>query len=371
MGRTRPPATYAAAGVDTHANAAGLGALLRALGRTSAFRKGGVGTPLLEIGFFASVLRLSERLSLAISTDGVGSKSLVAQALDRYEAIGWDCVAVNVNDVICVGAEPIALVDYIAYEQPKPRMLAQLGRGMRAAARRAGIAIVGGEMSQHPDSLAGLRAGYAFDIAGTCVGVLEDRAPIIGSGVKAGDVVIGLASDGIHANGLTLARHALLGDDPSATGRALPGTAGSVGEELLLPTHIYVPEVLALLRAGADVRGLVHVSGDGLLNLCRLDADVSYRLDALPPVPAVFRAIQRAGGVDDAEMYRVFNMGVGFCVVVPATAADGALRVIRACGTEAWAIGGVTRGRGRRVLLPQQRLVGEGGGFTRAVGRAR
>lgn len=366
MARTRKPTTYAAAGVDTHANAAGLEALLRALGRTSAFRKGGAGTPLLDIGFFASVLCLTDRLSLAISTDGVGSKSIVAQALNRYEAIGWDCVAVNVNDVICVGAEPIALVDYISYQQPQPRMLAALGKGMRAAAKRAGIAIVGGEMSQHPDSLTGPRAGHAFDIAGTCVGVLEDRAPIIGNAVEPGDVVLGMASDGIHANGLTLARRVLLGDDPEAAHRELAGTGVSAGEELLRPTHIYVPEVLALLRAGLDVRGLVHVSGDGLLNLCRLNADVSYRLDALPPVAAVFGAIQRAGGVADAEMYRVFNMGVGFCVVVPAAVADGALRVIHELGTQAWAIGRVIRGRERRVLLPHQRLVGQGGGFTRA-----
>ncbi|MBM3940403.1 MAG: phosphoribosylformylglycinamidine cyclo-ligase [SAR202 cluster bacterium] len=355
------PATYTAAGVDTNANVAGLGALLAHVKQTLWHREGAIGASTLPIGFFASVLRLTPTLSLAISTDGVGSKSIVAQLTGRYESIGWDCVAVNVNDIICVGAEPIALVDYISYQQPHADMLDQLGRGMRMAAERARIGIVGGEMSQHPDSLAGPVPGRAFDIAGTCVGALRDREPIIGTRVRPGDAIIGIASDGIHANGLTLARRVLIGDDPESVLAPLPATGRTVGEELGRPTHIYVPEVMALLDAGIDVRGLAHISGDGLLNLNRLDADVCYDITDMPPVPPVFEAIQRAGSIDDTEMWRVFNMGVGFCAVVPEAGVASALDVIRGQGSTATVIGRVIGEKGKRVYLRRQRLVGQDG----------
>ena len=353
---------YAEAGVDTAAATAGLDRLLSFVRKTHAFREG-IGEPLVPVGFFASVLKLTERLSLAISTDGVGSKSAVAQQTGRYESIGWDCVAVNVNDIVCTGAEPVALVDYISVQYPHEELLAALGKGLHDGALRAGIAIVGGELSQHPDTLTGPREGYGFDIVGTCVGILDGRPPITGSAIEPGDVVLGMPSDGIHANGLTLARHVLLRDDPEAVGRELPECGTTVGEELLRPTHIYVPEVLALLRSGVDVRGLVHVSGDGLLNLTRLAASVGYRIDTPWDVPPIFGVIQREGHVDAAEMFRVFNMGVGFCAVVPEGAVDTAIAAIGAAGGSARAIGRVIEGTERRVELPAYELVSEGSRF--------
>ena len=349
--------TYSAAGVDTTAAASGLRALLAFVRETETFREG-AGEPLVPNGFFASVLKLTERLALAISTDGVGSKSAVAQAVGRYESIGWDAVAVNVNDVICTGAEPIALVDYVSVQHAHEDLLAELGKGMRDGAERARIAVVGGELSQHPDGLTGPREGYAFDIAGTCVGVLDGRAPVTGAAVEPGDVVLGLASDGIHANGLTLARHVL-----RDLGRELPECGATVGDELLRPTHIYVPEVLALLRSGVEVRGLAHISGDGLLNLMRLAAPVGYRIDGAWEVPPVFDVIAREGSVEAAEMFGVFNMGIGFCVVVPEASAQAALDVVAAAGGRALVIGRAVAGP-PRVELPKHRLVGEGGRFV-------
>ena len=350
--------TYTAAGVDTEAAASGLRRLLAFVGETHAFREG-VGEPLVPSGFFASVLRLTDRLSLAISTDGVGSKSTVAQQMGRYESIGWDCVAVNVNDIICTGAEPVALVDYISVQHPHEDLLAALGEGMRDGAERAHIAVVGGELSQHPDTLTGPREGYAFDMAGTCVGILDGRPPITGASVEPGDAVIGMPSDGIHANGLTLARH-VLGDAE----RELPECGTTVGEELLRPTHIYVPEVLALLRSGVDVRGLAHISGDGLLNLTRLAAPVAYRIDGAWDVPPVFEIIEREGRVEAAEMFRVFNMGVGFCAVVPDESAQAAVDTVSAAGGRAQVIGHVVEGPARRVELPAHGLVGQDGSFN-------
>lgn len=357
--------TYAGAGVDTDAAARGLAGLLRWTSETAAFAEG-VGPPLVPGGFFAAVLPVGGGLSIAISTDGVGSKSALAQITGDYEAIGWDAVAVNVNDVICAGARPVALVDYIALQYPHEDMLAALGKGMRDACERARAAVVGGELSQHPDALTGPREGYAFDVSATCVGLLEGGdPPVTGAAIRPGDVVIGLASDGIHANGLTLARRVLLGDgDPfEAAARFLPECGRSVGEELLRRTHIYVPEALALLSAGVPVRGLAHISGDGLLNLLRLNADVAYRLDALPPPPPVFEAIQREGGASAAEMRRVFNMGVGFCAVVPRASVDAALEAIASAGGAARVIGAVEEGK-RRVILPSEGLVGENGAFA-------
>ena len=356
---------YTEAGIDTAAASAGLERLLSFVRKTHAFRTG-IGEPLVPVGFFASVIKLTEHLSLAISTDGVGSKSAVAQQTGRYESIGWDCVAVNVNDILCTGAEPVALVDYISVQYPHEELLAALGKGLHDGALRAGIAIVGGELSQHPDTLTGPREGYGFDIAGTCVGILDGRPPITGAAIEPGDVVLGMPSDGIHANGLTLARHVLLADDPEAVGRELPECGTTVGDELLRPTHIYVPEVLALLRSGVDVRGLVHVSGGGLLNLTRLAAPVGYRIDAAWDVPPIFGVIQREGRVDVAEMFRVFNMGIGFCAVVPEGGVDAAIAAAKAAGGEAQIIGRVVAGPERRVELPAYGLVGTEGAFRRS-----
>lgn len=358
--------TYASSGVDTDEAARGLSGLLKWVAETSSFVDG-IGPSPVPGGFFAAVLPLSDRLSLAISTDGVGSKSVLAQLTGDFESIGWDCVAVNVNDIVCTGARPIALVDYIALQHPHGDMLAALGKGMRDAAERARVAIVGGELSQHPDTLTGPRDGYAFDISATCVGVLEDGAPpITGAAIRPGDAVIGMASNGIHANGLTLARSILLGGDShESVGLMLPECGRTVGEELLRRTHVYVPEAMALLHARVDVRGLAHISGDGLLNLLRLDAEVEYYLDALPEPQPVFEAVRWRGNVSLAEMYRVYNMGVGFCAVVPGDSADDALAAIAAAGGEASVIGTVREGR-RSVVLPEQGLVGEGSTFAQS-----
>lgn len=353
--------SYSSAGVDTDAVAAGLAKLLAWVGKTKNFREG-IGEALVPNGFFANVLRMTDHLALAISTDGVGSKSAVAQMMGSYEGIGWDCVAVNVNDIVCTGAEPTALVDYISLQEPHPDLLEQLGKGMHDGARRARVSIVGGELSMHPDTLTGPRDGYAFDISGTCVGVLEDRPAITGSEISPGDVILALESNGIHANGMTLARKVLLGG-PSGTDRYLGECGRTVGEELLRPTNIYVPEVVAALDSGVNVHGLAHISGDGLLNLLRFDAEVGYRFDSLLPVSPVFDIIQLEGRVSDAEMYRVFNMGIGFCIVVPLEEVETTLKAIAGTGSQASVVGEVVPGP-RRIELPTVGLMGKEGHFV-------
>ncbi|MBK5111322.1 MAG: phosphoribosylformylglycinamidine cyclo-ligase [Thermoleophilia bacterium] len=289
-------------------------------------------------GHYAAVIRLDDTTGIALSTDGVGTKLLVAEQLGRYDTVGIDCVAMNVNDIICVGAEPLAMLDYLAVERADPAQCEQIGLGLARGAELAGIEIPGGELAQIGDLVKG------FDIAGTCVGTVDLDRIIDGSRVAAGDVVIGLPSSGIHSNGYTLARSALQGLDldDDRLGRPL-------GEILLAPTEIYVRAVRDLIESPVPVYGLAHITSGGLENLLRLKSEVTYEItDPLPPQP-IFELIAERASVSEAEMYEVFNMGCGFCCVVPAASEAEALKVLRRHYPGAATIGAVSAG-GHRVI---------------------
>jgi phosphoribosylformylglycinamidine cyclo-ligase len=323
---------YAQAGVDQGAADDAVAGLVRALG---AIRLGRPSRQVPLPGHYASVMRIDDRTGIALSTDGVGTKLLVAEQLRRFDTVGIDCVAMNVNDVICVGATPLGMLDYIAIDRADPAICEQIGIGLARGAELAGIEIPGGELAQLGDMVRG------FDIAGACFGTVALDRVIDGSAIRPGDTVIGLPSSGIHSNGYTLARAAVAGlpldaDPDGRLGRPL-------GDVLLEPTEIYVKAVLELLDA-AEVRGLAHITSGGLGNLLRLAADVAYEIDDPLPVPPVFELIQERGGAGDAEMYDVFNMGCGFCVVVPATDEAAALEVLRRHYAEAKRIGAATGG---------------------------
>ena len=282
-------------------------------------------------GHYASVLRLDDGAGLALSTDTVGTKMVVAERLSRYDTIGIDCVAMNVNDVICVGAEPIAMLDFILTERADPAVCEQLGVGLARGAELAGIEIPGGEIAQVADVVSG------HELGGTCVGLVDLDKIVTGAAVEPGDPVIGLPSSGLHSNGYTLARKALadVALDDGRLGRPL-------GEVLLEPTEIYVRAVLELLRSPVDTRGLVHITGDGLNNLRRLDAEVGYEIDDPLPVLPVFDLIQELGRVSDHEMHEVFNMGCGFCCVVASADGEDALELLHGHYPSARQIGRVT-----------------------------
>jgi phosphoribosylformylglycinamidine cyclo-ligase len=319
---------YARAGVSQSAADAAVEALVGSL------REIDIGRPSRVVslpGHYASVLRIDDRTGLAMSTDTVGTKMVVAEKLGRYDTIGVDCVAMNANDVICVGAEPIAMLDFVLTERADPEVCGELGTGLARGAELAGIEIPGGEIAQVGDIVTGQELG------GTCVGLVSLDAVITGASIQPEDAVIGLPSSGLHSNGYTLARHAL--DGLALTDERL---GRPLGEVLLEPTEIYVRPILELLRSAVDVRGLVHVTGDGLRNLLRLAAEVGYEIDDPLPVPAVFGLIQELGDVSEDEMHQVFNMGCGFCCVVAAADEGPALELLRRHYPEAKRIGRAT-----------------------------
>ena len=352
--------TYQAAGVDARRGDAALKPILERLKETWQLR----GNVELDFGHFANVVALGS-VGVAISTDSIGTKAIVAQLMDRYNTVGIDCVAVNVNDVLCVGAEPQAMVDYIAVQQVDPDVLDGIAKGLTEGARIAGISIVGGESAQLPELIQGEDEGGGFDLAGTCIGTIAPGTAITGSRIRPGDVIIGLRSSGIHCNGLTLARAAfgVTRDQPVSERRDIlsehyPELGSTLGEELLRPTRIYVAEVMAMLKGDVDIRGIAHITRDGFLNLPRLQADVGYIIDSLPEPQPIFRAIQDRGSVPDPEMYFVFNMGIGFCLVVPEADTDAALRIAGDHRAEAYAIGHVTEDPSRTVEVTGPRLRG-------------
>jgi phosphoribosylformylglycinamidine cyclo-ligase len=353
--------SYSSAGVNTVKEEAALAGLLRWVGKTLEF---GRHRSALDFGYFATVLDLGNNLGLALSTDGVGTKLLVAEMLDKYDTVGIDCVAMNVNDLLCVGAEPLAMLDYIAVQEADPAMLEAIGKGLYEGARQANISIPGGEIAQVRELIQGIRQGRGFDLAGACVGLVPMDRIIIGQDIRAGDVVIGLRSSGIHSNGLTLARDVFFNRAKLRADQLVPEFGRTVGEELLEPTRIYVREVLDLLRAGIAVKAMAHITSDGLLNLLRVQSPVSYVLDALPAPQPVFTLLQRLGGVADEEMFQVYNMGVGFCLVVAATDTDRALDALKRLGVESSVLGRAVADPARTVRLPNG-LVGRGNVFRR------
>jgi len=326
---------YARAGVDQGKADSAVAKLVRALAAID------LGRPSRQValpGHYASVIELDGRTGIALSTDGVGTKLLVAEQLDRFDTVGIDCVAMNVNDVICVGSEPLAMLDYIAIERADPQICEELGVGLARGAELAGIEIPGGELAQ----LGGMVRGV--DVSGACFGAVGLEEIVDGAAVRPGDPVIGLPSSGIHSNGYTLARSALDGvpldqDPENRLGRSL-------GDVLLEPTEIYVKPVLELLRSEVEVRGLAHITSGGLGNLLRLAAQTGYEIDDPLPVPPIFELIQERAGVPDDEMHDVFNMGCGFCAVVAAGAEEAALALLRRHYPEAKRIGSATEGGG-------------------------
>jgi phosphoribosylformylglycinamidine cyclo-ligase len=345
-----PPDHYKDAGVDTDEAEAGLQRVVARILGTWPPQGAPFGVK-LPVGHYANVIDFGNGNGVAISTDGVGSKALIAHALGRYDTIGIDCVAMNVNDIICVGARPVSMVDYIAVEQANASMLDAISIGLAEGAMRADVSISGGETAQ----LKGMVHG--FDLAGTAIGHVRLDRILVGQDIRPGDAVIGVESNGIHSNGLTMARRALE-QGGIALDHKFDDLATDIGSELLRPTHIYVREALTLMERISSRKALFHITGDGFLNLTRLKDDIGYVIDALPEAPPIFPILQRLGKIETPEMFSVFNMGIGFCAVVAPEQADAALAIFADGGFRAHHIGRAVRDEKKTVRLPQYHVTG-------------
>ncbi len=357
-----PPLTEEAAGVG--AAGSGLSALLRWIRPT--FDHPGAPRPALDIGYFANVIPVAPNLGIAISTDGVGTKLLVAQAAGRYDTVGIDCVATNVNDVLCVGARPVALVDYIAVEEADAELLGPLGQGIARGCELAGVSCPGGELAQVREMIRGARPHRAFDLVGTAIGTVALERILSGDAVRAGDVLLGVASSGLHSNGFTLARRALLERGGLPLDGHVAELGGTLAEELLRPTQIYVRPVVDVLDAGLPVHALAHITGDGMFNLVRTARAVGFDVEQWPATPPIFDLVQRLGDVADEEMFRAFNMGIGFCLVVARDGADRVRRLLEEHGLVVHVLGRATDDPERTITIRSRGLVGRGGRFVRA-----
>ena len=345
--KKRERLTYAGAGVDI---AAGEEAVRRIKNHVrSTFRPEVIG----DIGGFGGLFAFQQgrykHPVLVSSTDGVGTKALIAQAAGRFTTIGVDLVAMCVDDLVCQGAEPLFFLDYIAVGQLNPDHIEQLVEGVAEGCRIAGCALIGGEMAEHPGAM---QAGE-FDLVGFAVGAVERDRVITGAHVRAGDVLIGLPSPNLRSNGYSLARKALLEvEGRSLEDEAFPGAHHSLADELLSPSVIYAPAMLELLRH-VDVHAAAHITGGGLAsNVARVlprsvDAQITRRSWE---EPRIFGEIKRLGDIADEEMGRVFNLGIGMVVVVASDDAHRALDILRTNGHRAVEIGAITRGEGRVEL---------------------
>ncbi len=337
--------TYRRAGVDI---AAGNEAVRLLAPLAASTRRPGV---IGGIGGFGGLFALPARLRrpvLVASTDGVGTKLKIAFALDRHDTVGVDLVAMSVNDILVQGAEPLFFLDYIACGKLRPARIAELVQGIAEGCRQAGCALLGGETAEMP----GFYRPGEYDLAGFAVGAAERARLIDGSAIRAGDVLVGLPSSGLHSNGYSLARAVV----ESRWGarwwrRALPGDGRSLGEALLAPTRIYVRAVLDLL-ARHRVGGVVHLTGGGWTeNIPRvLPRGLAASVDLGSwPVPPLFGMLEREGRIGPEEMLRTFNMGIGLILVARPAAAEGLLRALRRRGEGCHVVGTIVRGR-RRVV---------------------
>ncbi len=285
----------------------------RAFSSTHKERAGKIGEVMSGVGHYAGLIKIGNRV-LALHTDGVGSKVIIAQEMRKFSTIGIDCIAMNVNDIICMGAEPLAAVDYIALRQANEKLVAEISKGLAEGAKQASISIVGGETAILPEIIQG-EGKNAFDLAASCVGIADEDKTILNRKMNAGDVIIGLTSSGIHSNGLTLARKVLR--KRHILREKVFDSKDSLGETLLTPTKIYSKAVFKALQNNEGISGLAHITGGAFTKLSRLTRgrNIGFDLADLPRPPPIFDLIQEEGGIKRSEMYRTFNMGIGFCVI--------------------------------------------------------
>lgn len=299
-----------------------------------------------DLGGFGALFQLNkdqyEEPVLVSGTDGVGTKLKLAFAMDRHDTIGIDAVAMCVNDVVVQGAEPLFFLDYLACDKVIPAKIESIVKGIADGCNQAGCALIGGETAEMP----GMYAEGEYDIAGFTVGIVDKSKMINGSSITSGDVLLGLASSGVHSNGFSLVRKLLLEQSGYTLDQVMPELGKSLGDALLTPTKIYVKSLLALMKE-IEVKGMAHITGGGFIeNIPRMLPDhvnVDIEYGSWPILP-IFKLMQEQGDISNKDMFTTFNMGIGMVVVVAEQNADKALQLLHSSGEEPYVIGRVTDG---------------------------
>ena len=363
---------YAASGVDEPREQHALAGMLAAFAKTLRLRKG-IGSPVTESDHFGSLVRLAAGMGLAISTDGVGTKLLLAQELGRYREIAQDLVANNVNDILCMGATPVAIVDYIGIDVAAEEFLETFSKSLADAAVLAGVGVVGGEIAQIGEMLNPAHPSPRFDVVATAVGLcrLSDGVEqfewpkvLDRKNVAPGNLLIGLSSSGLHSNGYSLARRVLL-HEAQLDLESVPQELGGIvlADALLEPTRIYVASVLPLLKEGI-ISGLDNISGGGLLSVSRLNPKMGFEINELPALPPIFELIQERGKLTSAEMMSTFNVGIGMVCAVSPDHLDRAMAILTRSGERPYLLGRVTDPTiPGEVVIPSCKLRGKGHEF--------
>ena len=272
--------------------------------------------------------------------------------MKKFDTVGIDCVAMNVNDVICVGAVPIGFLDYIALKKPDSYLVRELVKGLAKGAKESSVAIVGGETAILPDLL-NEKEENTFDLVGSVFGVADKKSLVMGNKISQRDVIIGLESSGLHSNGYSLARKVLLPRYKLKNSHKF--LECSIGEELLKPTRIYVKPILKMLKELDSIHGLAHITGGSFAKLSRLNNKVNYNLDNLPQQENIFSLIQQAGRISLKEMYSTFNMGIGFCIIVSKSGIDNVEKILEKSKVRYHQIGHVTKGNGAVSVIRDER----------------
>lgn len=341
------PQTYAEAGVDEELVAKGLARLGKYV--RESFRYGKV---MQDFGHYANTVKISDDLCLALSTDGVGSKVLVAEEAAKYDTIGIDCVAMNVNDLICIGATPIGFVDYLAVEKPlSEQVIDQIGKGLLRGCSESEIPILGGETAILPDMIKGKKSP-GLDLAGTAMGIAKPHEIFDGSDIEPEDVIIGIESNGIHSNGFTLARRILLSKYGIVD--RLPWGV-TLADELLRPTKIYVSHFKALKEHGIAIKGLAHITGTGFRKIIRL-GQFNYKIGNMPQIQPIFELIKTLGNIEWKEMFTTFNMGIGLIAVVSSDESQETMEILSK-KDRTHRLGTIKQSKKGRVEIPQYGVV--------------
>ena len=333
--------SYAAAGVDVTAGYESVERIKPMV--ESTYIPGVLGTLGGFGGMFAPDMAGMKKPVLVSGTDGVGTKLRLAQLMNKHDTIGIDCVAMCVNDIICGGAAPLFFLDYIACGKNDPVRIAEIVTGITEGCRQSECALVGGETAEHP----GLMPDEDYDVAGFSVGIVDEEKIIDGKHLAEGDVLIGLASTGVHSNGFSLVRKVFDVEHADLTSPMEELGGKSLGETLLTPTRIYVKAVKALLKAGVDIHAISHITGGGFYeNVPRMMTEgltAQIKLDSFPRLP-IFDLIEKKGGIPERDMYNTFNMGIGMILALSAQQAAQALEILKAAGEQAYQIGQVVSG---------------------------